>query len=54
MQNVMICIHYITPSNPAKTNEDGEAQDSNAIISVHDKKRIPQLPRKGKEISQCP
>lgn len=38
MQNVMISIHYMTPSSPARTTEDAEAQESNAVINVHDKK----------------
>lgn len=47
MQNVMISIHSMTPSSPARSTEDGKIQDSNAFISGHDKKQIPQLPRKG-------
>lgn len=34
----MISIHYMTSSSPVRTSEVGEAQDSNALISGHDKK----------------
>lgn len=47
MQNVMISIHSMTLSSAARSTEDGKIQDSNAFISGHDKKQIPQLPRKG-------
>lgn len=50
MQNVMISIHSMTPSSTTRSIEDGKVQDSNVFISGHDKKWIPQLPRKGLEI----
>lgn len=41
MQNIMISIHPMPPSSPARATEDGDVEDSDAFISGYDKKQIP-------------